>query len=216
MFNATPLLVTWPPCSKINPYQFLNMKGTRSWNMERWMLMHSTSHCIDVRYVDDKLWHLLDWKFFTGASRQVSSSHAHQQNSNFAWSNLVSIDDEILKFVLELTWKRTWSMIYTTFSASQAVSSKFQGQIYHKIAQDTFKSTKAASSCIKENLSFADAYGSWFPHYPRGYGISWPTLLKVSAPLYWPTTESEGHNSYPGNVHEGMVTRGIDEVGLRC
>ena len=47
-------------------------------------------------------------------------------------------------------------MIYTAFSASQAVSSKFQGQIYHKIAQDTFKSTKAASSCIKENLSFAD------------------------------------------------------------
>ena len=69
----------------------------------------------------------------------------------------MSIDDEILKFVLELTWKHTWSMIYTAFSASQAVSSKFQGQIYHKIAQDTFESTKAASSCIKENLSFADA-----------------------------------------------------------
>ena len=42
------------------------------------------------------------------------------------------------------------------------------------------------------------------------------TLLKVSASLYRPMIESEGHNSYPGNVHKGVVAGGIDKEGLRC
>ena len=28
--------------------------------------------------------------------------------------------------------------------------------------------------------------------------------------------KSEGCNSYPGDVHDGVVGGGIDEVGLRC
>ena len=57
------------------------------------------------------------------------------------------------------------------------------------------------------------------PHYPRGYGVNQVTHLKVSAHVYQPTIESEGCNSYQGDVHEGVVAGGIDEVGLislRC